>query len=169
MMEFDDPGLFAAHLERVAIRLPGAGAAAMDQGAKVIQDAARASLGHYQGGAGPFVSWAPLARRTNEDRSEQGYPEDEPLRRSGLLRDNIERCSDPHEARVGVPDRDVVHPYDNRTANIGTIAVEQELGTATIPPRSFLGHAAFVPGEGAAGVVVSIMAAAVSGLTRTKK
>jgi hypothetical protein len=169
MMEFDSPGAFAEHLMRVAARLPAAEAMAMDQGAKVIQDAAKESLGYDQGAAGPFGAWPPLAARTREERAEQGYPEDEPLKRSGLLGDNIERCAEAREARVGVPDLEVSHPYDNRTENIGEIAEDQEFGTRDIPPRSFIGRAAFVHGEGAAGVVLSVVAAAVSGLTPAKK
>ena len=72
------------------------------------------------------------------------------------LGDNIERCAEAREARVGVPDLEVSHPYDNRTENIGEIAEDQEFGTRDIPPRSFIGRAAFVHGEGAAGVVLSL-------------
>jgi hypothetical protein len=169
MMDFDSPGAFADHLLRVAARLPVAEAAAMDEGAKVIQDAAKASLGEYQGAAGPFGEWAPLAERTREERMAQGYSEDEPLKRSALLGENIERCAEAREARVGVPDREVAHPYDSRTENIGEIAEDLEFGTVDMPPRSFLGRAAFVHGEGAAGVVLSVVAAAVSGLIPTKK
>jgi len=168
-MEFDSPGAFADHLMRVAARLPSAEAVAMDHGAKVIQDAAKESLGHYQPAAGPFGAWPELAERTREERSLQGYTEDEPLKRSGVLGGHIERCAEAREARVGVPDIEVSHEYDSRPVNIGAVAEDLEFGTVDMPPRSFIGHAAFVHGEGAAGVVLSIVAAHVSGLTASKK
>src|SRR5271165_3549869 len=146
MMEFDSPGAFADHLLRIAATLPVAQAAAMDHGAKVIQDAAKASLGHDQLAAGPFGAWPDLSERTKTERTEQGYSDNEPLKRSGLLGEHIERCAEAREARVGVPDMEVSHPYDNRTENIGEIAVDLEFGTWDIPPRSFLGRAAFVHG-----------------------
>jgi hypothetical protein len=169
MIEFDSPGAFAAFLSRVMTEIPIREQMAMDLAAELIQHEAKGMLGHYQGQAGPFAAWPELAERTKIERTEQGYSENEPLRRSGLLEAHIERSADAREARVGVPDLDVSHDYDSRTENIGEIAVDLEFGTWDIPPRSFLGAAAFKQGEGAAALVGSIMSAHIAGLPLVMK
>ena len=63
---------------------------------------------------------------TKADRASQGYPEDEPLLRSGEMRDSIEHTVGKEEAQIG---------------SNNDKAVWQELGTEHIPPRSFLGGA----------------------------
>jgi phage gpG-like protein len=103
--------------------------AAMDRAATLVQDEAKQEIGTYQGAAGPFVAWAPLADSTLADKERHGYaPPDNPLLRTGEMRDSIERTVEPHEAAIG---------------SDSEIAVYQELGTATIPARSFLGGAGF--------------------------
>src|SRR4051794_31194046 len=99
---------------------------ALEQCGEIVEKAAKAKIGKYQQGAGPFAAWAPLAESTKEDRARLGYPEDEPLLREGTLRDSIEHKVVFPEAHIG---------------SNSEIAVYQELGTKTIPPRSFLGTA----------------------------
>lgn len=112
---------------------------ALDRGAAVIQKEAKAIIGNYQDAEPPFAPWAELADSTKEDRLRQGYTENDPLLRSGELRDSVERkVLDESHAAVG-SDSDV--------------AVYQELGTATIPPRSFLGMAAVRKGEQVAQII----------------
>ena len=89
--------------------------------------AAKEKIGEYQDEAGPFVAWAELAESTKADRTRQGFPEDEPLLRTGEMRDSIEHQVEVPVAQVG---------------SNSDIAVYQELGTQHIPPRSFLGGAA---------------------------
>lgn len=95
---------------------------------EMVRDEAKDELGTYQGAAGPTAAWSPLAESTKADRVAKGYPEDEPLLRSGDLRDSI------------------TYEVEGDTVSIGSdsdVAVYQELGTATIPPRSFLAGAAY--------------------------
>lgn len=69
--------------------------------------------------------WPELAESTQRDREYQGFPPNEPLLRTGELRDSIEYNMD----------RDGRHAYvgsDNEKA------VWQEFGTVRIPPRPFL-------------------------------
>jgi HK97 gp10 family phage protein len=99
----------------------------LERAAKSIEKRAKEKIGEYQPEAGQFVAWAELAESTKHDRESQGYPEDEPLLRSGELRDSI------------------VHKVIGMVAHVGSdsdIAVYQELGTEKMPPRSFLGGAA---------------------------
>ncbi|MGJ0479967.1 hypothetical protein [Pantoea agglomerans] len=93
---------------------------------KEIEKTAKEEIGVYQPAYGPFDAWAPLAESTKADRVRRGYSEDEPLLRSGELRDSIE------SKVVGL------------SAIVGTksdIGLWQEMGTENIPPRPFIGPA----------------------------
>jgi hypothetical protein len=94
--------------------------------ATVIKEDAQGRLGHYQDG------WAPLAPATQADRERQGYAPDEPLLRSGALRDAITVREDGADFLVGIP-------ADSDQAAIGRA---QERGTLAIPPRPFIVPAA---------------------------
>jgi len=100
---------------------------ALERVAVAVETTAKAEFGEYQGAIGPFPEWAELADSTQADRGRLGYPENEPLLRSGELRDSIS------------------HGVEELTATIGStsdIMVYQEFGTPTIPPRPVLGPAA---------------------------
>lgn len=101
---------------------------AMHQAAKVVQHDAQERIGQYQAATGPFDAWEELAESTQKDRVNKGYTPDDPLLRDGTLRDSIEVEAAPMEAVIG-------SKLD--------IAAYQEFGTATVPPRPFLGPAAF--------------------------
>jgi hypothetical protein len=105
----------------------------------MVKIEAQAKIGVYQGGVGPFPSWAPLADATKADRSAKGYSEDEPLLRDGTLRDSITFDVHPENVLIGVKSG----PSADGKTDIGDIAVWQELGTGKMPPRPFLGPALF--------------------------
>src|SRR5205814_4154762 len=91
-----------------------------------IEATAKAELGTYQGAVGPFDAWAPLAEATQQDRVAKGFTPDDPLLRSGELRDSIS------------------HQVEGLTAVAGStsdVMVYQELGTPEIPPRAVMGPA----------------------------
>ncbi|MGK3131155.1 hypothetical protein ACCW76_18345 [Pantoea sp. C8B4] len=93
---------------------------------KDIEETAKEEIGVYQPAYGPFEAWAPLAASTRADRVRHGYTENDPLLRSGELRDSIE------SEVVGL------------VAIVGTksqIGFWQEVGTDRIPPRPFIGPA----------------------------
>lgn len=123
---------FAAELTRLAIEMPKATHAALEDGAQMIEEEAKKSLGEYQGGAGPFAAWAPLAESTLADKDRKGFDTPSPLLREGDMRDSIEHVVDGDKAFIG---------------SNSDVAVDQELGTSRMPPRSFLGRAAAVMGE----------------------
>jgi Bacteriophage HK97-gp10, putative tail-component len=109
--------------------------------AQMIADEAKRVLGTYD------YDWPQLATSTQADRVQAGFAANEPLLRTGELRDSIEyTVTSDHEAEVG--------------SNLD-IAVYQELGTATIPPRSFLAQAGAHQGEDAAKVAGKIIANAI--------
>jgi len=128
MQEFDSFGAFGRHLAKTAAMGEVVTALAAKEGAKLIADDAKAKIGEYQDGVGPFTAWANLADSTVNDRLSKGFSPDEPLLRTGELRDSIEVVSNGSEA--GAVSADLVALY-------------QEQGTATIPPRPFLGSAGY--------------------------
>lgn len=107
--------------------------------ATIIQEAAKEKLGHYQGASGKFASWKKLAESTKNERELLGYTRNDPLLRSGELRDSIEVESHATKAYIGVKSR----PSTDEKEDIGDIAVWMEGGTASVPPRSFLGPALY--------------------------
>lgn len=93
---------------------------------KEIEETAKEEIGVYQPAVGPFEAWAPLAASTRADRARSGYTEDDPLLRSGELRDSIESEVMGLAAIVGTKSQ---------------IGLWQEVGTKHIPPRPFIGPA----------------------------
>lgn len=90
---------------------------ALECAGQIVETEAKRVIGTYD------YNWVELADATKEDRVSQGFPENEPLLRTGEMRDSIE------------------HRVEGDTVHIGSDndkAVWQELGTVTIPPRSFL-------------------------------
>lgn len=93
---------------------------------KEIEETAKEEIGVYQPAVGPFEAWSPLAESTKADRVRSGYSEDDPLLRSGELKNSIE------SEVVGL------------AAIVGTksdIGYWKEAGTDHIPPRPFIGPA----------------------------
>lgn len=105
---------------------------AVDALGEAIKDSAQKKLGVYQEAEGPFAAWSPLAEATMDEREALGYPRDQPLLRTGELRDSVVKETDGNTTVVGVP-----------VGKLGTVAVAQEFGTDRIPARSFLGGTAF--------------------------
>lgn len=124
MREFHSFGEAAAHLLTIHLESQRE---ALDRAAAVVQKEAKSLIGEYQPANSPFAAWAELADATKEDRASQGFPDNEPLLRTGEMRDSIKRVASNEMAVVGSNEDKAVY---------------QEMGTAKIPPRSFLGMAA---------------------------
>ncbi len=120
-----------ARLAAMAAAMPAAEERAMTRACALVRDEARHAIGHTDGGAGLFDAWPPLTAATQAQRVREGFAPDAPLLRDGSLKDSIgmfvTRSAGSTEGIVG---------------SASQIAVYQELGTARIPPRSFLGLAA---------------------------
>lgn len=128
MNEFKSLLEFDAFLSTVIAKENTHKIAILEASAQYIEDEAKRKFGVYQEEAGPYSKWPELADSTKEDRARKGFSPDEPLYRTGELRDSIVHSVVGSEAVIG-------------SAN--DIMVYQELGTATIPPRPVLGPAAF--------------------------
>lgn len=128
MREFGDVATFAAHLLTLNAAIEESTHRGLKKVATIIERDAKAQIGYYQPEVGPFQDWAPLADSTEVEKARLGYPSDAPLLREGDLRDSIEHEVAGHEAVIG---------------SKSDIAEYQEFGTNTIPPRPFIGPAAF--------------------------
>jgi hypothetical protein len=99
----------------------------------IIKDESQRVIGTYD----PLYEWPQLAPETQRERERLGFSPNDPLLRTGELRDSIEteilqRATRDQPVAIG---------------EVGTndpVAAYQEFGTATIPARSFLERAAVV-------------------------
>ncbi|WP_424139364.1 HK97 gp10 family phage protein [Roseomonas chloroacetimidivorans] len=153
MRSFASPAAFALFAAGLAERADRERRSALDEAARVVQAEAKREIGDYQPAAPPFGAWPQLAESTQKDRVAQGFTANDPLLRTGKLRDSIGRRVGDGEAVVG-SDLDV--------------ALYQELGTKTIPPRSFLGGAAVRKSDEVVKILGRRMVAALRGDTGTK-
>jgi HK97 gp10 family phage protein len=128
MKEFSNIESFVGHLTTLAAAEVLVARKALDKCASIVEKRAKDKIGEYQAQVGPFIAWQELADSTKADRESKGFPENEPLLRTGDMRDSISHALSTSglEAQIG-SDSD--------------IAVYQELGTSKMPPRSFLGGA----------------------------
>lgn len=102
-----------------------------------------------------------LKPATQRDRERQGFAPNEPLLRTGELRDAIEyQVVSDHEVQIGIPEG---LNHSGSGATVGEIGLWQEIGTATIPPRPFLAGAAARKGQECADLAGYIVGAAVAG------
>ena len=163
MRQFSDISAFLRHMAVIAAKASLTEATALRDAGRIIQADAQARLGHYQDAAGPFPPWEELAEITKEERARLGYAPNDPLLRSGTLREHIELQFDGKEAAVGVPDVEVGDGSpENEFRNIGEIAMAMELGGHS-PPRPFLGPAAFEKGHAAVAQMAVVLTDAVAG------
>lgn len=126
MQEFHSLTAFAVKLLTMELAVLKELQTGLKQAAKHVQEQAKGELGTYQAAVGPFPAWQELADSTKEDRVRKGYTENDPLLRSGELRNSIGHEVHGLEAEIGTP------------MQIGEFL---ELGTSKMPPRPFLGPA----------------------------
>jgi hypothetical protein len=124
LSEFMSLGETARALQNAANPMEQAAERAVERICKILVKESKSAIGHYR----PDYNWPQLAQSTQAERARLGYAPNEPLLRTGELRDSIGWQAPFHEmgATVG---------YVFSTSEI---AVYHELGTSKIPPRSFL-------------------------------
>jgi|SRR5581483_5028307 len=128
MKEFQDLGAFASHLAMRAGRAVATFHAASEAVGQLVEKAAKDEMGTYQAAAGPFPAWAELAESTKEDRERQGYTPNDPLLRSGELRDSVSHEASTLEVVIGTPREEMIY---------------LEFGTSKMPARPVFGPAVF--------------------------
>lgn len=119
---------FGAHLAEIAIAEVEFLNHGLEHVAKLVEAEARAEFGVYQPQTGPFPAWPELADSTKEQRLDLGFTENDPLLRTGKLRDSI-----GHE----------VHGLDAVVGSASDLMVYHEFGTSRMPARPVLGPAVF--------------------------
>ncbi len=133
---FDSPAKFAEHL----VKLIPIHEMALNTGLKtalgIIKKKAKAKLGHYQEESGPFNAWQELHDITKKDRVEKNYPENEPLLRSGDLRDSYQDEDRGLEGIVGSK-----LSYAGIQEHGGYVVIKGE--ERFVPPRPSIGPAAY--------------------------
>lgn len=129
---FSSPGAFASFLTATIGELHHAKHAALEKAAKLVETEAKEVIGTYSYG------WPQLAKSTQQDRTRRGFSANEPLLRSGELRNSINHEVSDNRAIVG--------------SNLDA-AVYAESGTSKEPPRSFLLGAAMHKGNEVAEIV----------------
>jgi hypothetical protein len=120
-------GEMALKLAQAEVGIHIAAREGLERVARKVEATAKAEIGVYQDGIGPFGAWPALAESTQEERSRLGYSPNDPLLRDGTLRDSIGHEVAELEAVIG---------------STSDIMFYQEFGTARIPPRPVLGPAA---------------------------
>lgn len=128
MSSFESLGHLATHFAELAVTEVVALHEGLEKCAVLVEKTAKGEIGMYQPQAGPFQDWAELAESTKEDRVNRGFSENDPLLRTGGLRDSITHEVNSLEAVIGSTD---------------PVMIYQEFGTPTSPPRAVLGPAAF--------------------------
>jgi hypothetical protein len=95
---------------------------------KTLTKEAKSEIGNYQPAMGDFEQWPELADSTKRDRVRKGFSENEPLLRTGEMRDSISYN---------------VKGLDLAVGSTSDTMVYQELGTSRIPARPVLGTALY--------------------------
>jgi phage gpG-like protein len=126
-------------------RMHGAKHLALDAIGQMIETEAKRVIGTYT------FNWPQLQAATQREREREGFEPNAPLLRTGELRDSIS-----HQV---VSDDEVEIGSDSK------VALFQEFGTSTIPPRPFLMPSAIYLLEGGAiqEVISEIIGSALAG------
>jgi len=127
--EFEDLAAFALHLAAVERGVGRSMRRGLEKALVVIENDAKAQIGHYQPEAGEFPAWVPLADSTEAEKARIGAPADAPLLRTGEL-----LASFKHE---------VVSDTEGVVGSTDPVMVYHEFGTSKMPPRPVMGPAAF--------------------------
>ncbi|MBC8786517.1 HK97-gp10 family putative phage morphogenesis protein [Pseudomonas fluorescens] len=125
-MEFNSLGSLALHLAAQETALLASLNAGLEKCAKKVEQTAKAEIGHYQAGIGPFPAWAALAESTEEQKAKMGYPSDAPLLASGAMQGSVTHTTSVLEAVIGSTDPKMVY---------------HEFGTPKMPARPVMGPA----------------------------
>lgn len=78
----------AQHAATLTLEVEGALHEMLVVATKELLGETRKTFGEYQAGSGVYPDWPELAQATKDDRAAQGYTENDPLLRTGDLRDS---------------------------------------------------------------------------------
>lgn len=157
MKNFSNFADFAVHLGMVMASNHVETRESLDGCAKYLSKKIHDRFGKYiREAQGPFKAWAELAPSTKADRVRQGYTPNDPLLRSGKLRDSVKT-----EVKSGVFEHvAVIGTNDERM-------VWLELGTKNIPPRSVFGAEGYINRKKIRDVIGITTANRIAGMNKT--
>ncbi len=135
MTDFSGFGPLASNLEAARQRLPKAIADELEAQGAAIEASAKSKFGGYQTG------WAPLAESTEADRQRLGFTPDDPLFRSGGLRDAVHHKVEGDTVFIGVEPGQTLHGPDGKDFDASMVMEVQEFGDSRghVPPRPVFG------------------------------
>ncbi|MBO9539683.1 hypothetical protein J7643_03725 [bacterium] len=134
-MDFRSFGALAGNLDGVRRRLAGATSAELEAQGAAIEATAKSKFGTYQAG------WSPLADSTKADRSQQGFTPNDPLFRSGGLRDAVHHRVEGDSVFVGIEPGQTLYGPDGKGVDAALVMAVQEYGDSQgrVPPRPVFG------------------------------
>lgn len=134
-MDFDSFDALAANLNAVRRRLPRAIVGELESQGAAIEASAKSKFGSYQTG------WPALAELTKAERARLGFTPDDPLFRSGGLRDAVRHKVEGESVFVGVEPGETLHGVDGREVDAALVMEVQEYGDSRgrVPPRPVFG------------------------------
>lgn len=134
-MDFCSFGALAADLGSVRHRLSKAVADELEAQGAAIEASAKSKFGGYQTG------WAPLAESTKAQRQRLGFTPDDPLFRSGGLRDAVHHKVEGESVFIGVEPGQKLHGPDGKEVDAAMVMAVQEYGDSRghVPPRPVFG------------------------------
>jgi phage gpG-like protein len=141
-------GELAAKLMTAEADMKLAQEAAVEKACQMVEKWAKKAIGQYL----PGYNWAQLKEATQEERVRLGYSANEPLLRTGELRDSIGHFVEREGAEV--------------IGYVGTndpVAKYHEYGTSRMPPRSFLGASMMAQERAIVEMTGHLFAAAMQG------
>lgn len=122
-------------LSSEASRLHEAIANELEAQGAAIEASAKSKFGGYQTG------WTPLAESTMAERQRLGFAPDDPLFRSGGLRDAVHHKVEGDTVFIGVEPGQALHGPDGREVDAAMVMEVQEYGDSAgrVPPRPVFG------------------------------
>ena len=132
-MEFNSFAAFAMHLSTLDPKVERAMKESLEKIGKHVEKVAKSEFGMYQPAVGPFKAWEELSPVTKKDRVDKGFTPNDPLLRSGKLRESIGHKVDGHTVVIGSTDEAMV------TQELGGYLTDRNGNKHVVPPRSVLG------------------------------
>jgi len=134
-MYFSTFGALVKSLDAVRRRLSRSIAAELEAQGAAIEASAKSKFGGYQTG------WPPLADSTKAERTRLGFSPDDPLFRSGGLRDAVHHRVEGQSVFIGVEPGETLHGPAGKEVEAVLIMQVQEYGDSRgrVPPRPVFG------------------------------
>ena len=133
MTEFSSFRALATNLDAPRQTYPRAIADELEAQGTAIEASAKRKFGGYQTG------WPPLAESTKAERRRLGFTPNDPLFRTGGLRDAVGHKVEGDTSFIGVEPGQTVRGPDGKEVDAAMVMEVQEYGRGHVPPRPVFG------------------------------